>query len=190
MGTVHAGITDNLAWKEESRKTVFTCPVFSVGERVCRSPDDKLKTFTVLDSSDWAIVIPVVETEQGRRFVMVKQWRPGAGQLSLEFPGGVFQPLEDPAKAAARELQEETGYRPNKIHKIGEFSPNPAIMSNRVYFFLAEELENTGKPEPDDDEYLETVLVDAGDVIRNMGQPPFIHALMGTALSLYLQKTQ
>jgi 8-oxo-dGTP pyrophosphatase MutT (NUDIX family) len=183
-------MNDHLVWKEEDRKTVFTCPIFSVGERVCRSPDDMLKTFIVMDTSDWAIVIPVVETERGRRFVMVKQWRHGAGRLSLEFPGGVFKPLEDPAGAAARELQEETGYKPNKIEMIGEFSPNPAIMSNRLYFFLAEDLENTGKPEPDDDEYLETVLVDVNEVMRNMGQPPYIHALMGTALSLYLQKTQ
>jgi 8-oxo-dGTP pyrophosphatase MutT (NUDIX family) len=182
-------MNDHLVWKEETRKTVFTCPVFSVGERVCRSPDDMLKIFTVLDSSDWAIVIPVIETERGRRFVMVKQWRHGACELSLEFPGGVFKPLEDPAVAAARELQEETGYRPNKIQKIGEFSPNPAIMSNRVFFFLAEELENTGKSEPDDDEYLETVLVDTDEVMRNMGRPPYIHALMGTALSLYSQKS-
>ena len=181
-------VNDHLTWKEESRNTVFSCPIFSVGELVCRSPDNTLKTFTVLDSSDWAIVIPVVETEQGTRFVMVKQWRHGACELSLEFPGGVFRPLEDPALAAARELQEETGYRPNKIQKIGEFSPNPAIMSNRVHFFLAEDLENTGKTEPDEDEYLETVLVDADEVMKNMGRPPYIHALMGTALSLYLQK--
>jgi 8-oxo-dGTP pyrophosphatase MutT (NUDIX family) len=183
-------MNDHLVWKEESRKTVFASPIFSVEERVCRSPDDTPKTFIVLDTSDWAIVIPVVETEQGRRFVMVRQWRHGACQMSLEFPGGVFKPLEDPAGAAARELQEETGYRPNKIEKIGEFNPNPAIMANRVFFFLAEDLENTGKLEPDDDEYLETVLVDVNEVMRNMGRPPYIHALMGTALSLYLQKTQ
>jgi hypothetical protein len=68
---------DQLVWKEESRKAVFTCRVFSVGERVCRSPDNELKTFTVLDSRDWAIVIPALETERGRKFVMVRQWRYG-----------------------------------------------------------------------------------------------------------------
>jgi 8-oxo-dGTP pyrophosphatase MutT (NUDIX family) len=178
----------DLVWKEESRKTVFNCRVFSVAEQVCRSPDGEANTFTVLDSKDWAIVIPALETERGRQFVMVRQWRHGAGELSLEFPGGVFEAAENPEQAAARELREETGYAAGKIQKIGEFSPNPAIMSNRVHFFLAGELENSGKQELDEDEYVETVLVDASDVIKNMGRPPYIHALMGTALSLYLQK--
>jgi 8-oxo-dGTP pyrophosphatase MutT (NUDIX family) len=180
---------EQLIWKEESRKTVFTCRVFSVGERVCRSPDNELKTFTVLDSMDWAIVIPVLETERGRQFVMVRQWRYGAEELSLEFPGGVFEPGENPEQAAARELREETGYMPGKIQKIGEFNPNPAIMSNRLHIFLAEDLVNTGKQELDEDEYLEIVLTDADDVIKNMGRPPYINALMGTALSLYLQNS-
>lgn len=179
---------DRLAWKEESRKTVFNSRVFSVGERACRSPEGEVKTFTVIDSRDWAIVIPVLETERGRQFVMVKQWRHGAGELSLEFPGGVFEPAENPQQAAARELREETGYAPGKIVKIGEFSPNPAIMSNHVHFFLAQELKNTGKQELDEDEYVETILVDVDEVIKNMGRPPYIHALMGTALSLFLQK--
>ena len=78
---------DYLVWNEENRRTVFTCPIFSVGERVCRSPDKQQKTFTVLDASDWAIVIPVLETKRGREFVMVWQWRHGARELSLEFPG-------------------------------------------------------------------------------------------------------
>jgi 8-oxo-dGTP pyrophosphatase MutT (NUDIX family) len=87
-------------------------------------------------------------------------------------------------------LQEETGYKPGKIYKIGELSPNPAIMSNRVHFFLAEDLLNTGERQPDNDEYLETVLVDVDEVVKNMGRPPYVHALMGAALSLYLQQTR
>jgi 8-oxo-dGTP pyrophosphatase MutT (NUDIX family) len=177
----------NLIWNEESRKTVFSCPIFSIAERVCRSPAGKPKTFTVLDTTDWAIVIPVLETREGREFVMVRQWRHGAGELSLEFPGGVFEKDEESAPAAARELREETGYTAGKISKLGEFNPNPAIMSNRVHFFLAEDLANTGSLELDEDEYVNVERVPSLDVIKGMGKRPFIHALMGTALALYLQ---
>jgi hypothetical protein len=57
-------------------------------------------------------------------------------------------------------------------------------MANTVHFFLAEDLVNTGKQNLDADEYVEVELVDAEEVIKGMGKPPYIHALMGSALAL------
>ncbi|MCL2809576.1 MAG: NUDIX hydrolase [Treponema sp.] len=178
----------HLTWTETGKKQVFDCKIFSVNESYCKSPiGNEPQTFTVIDAKDWAIVIPVIETSKGKHFLMVWQWRHGSKCLSLEFPGGVFEPGENPEQAAARELYEETGYKPRKIKKIGEFSPNPAIMSNKVHFFLAEDLIDTGKQELDEDEYVEIALVNEQEVIQGMGKPPFVHALMGTALALYNQ---
>ncbi|MDR0494978.1 MAG: NUDIX hydrolase [Treponema sp.] len=180
-------IKEGLAWREENQKKVFDCRVFSIHESYCKSPYDELRTFVVIDAADWAIVVPVLETPEGKKFVMVRQWRHGSQTLSLEFPGGVFEPGENPEEAAARELWEETGYQPGYIKKIGEFSPNPAIMSNKVHFFLAKDLANTGKQKLDADEFVEVELTSVEAVIKGMGEPPYIHALMGSALALYLQ---
>ncbi|MDR1635915.1 MAG: NUDIX hydrolase [Treponema sp.] len=179
----------SLEWREEGSRGIFDCKVFSIRESSCRSPDDEVRKYTIMDAADWVIVIPVIDTPRGREFVMVRQWRHGTRELSLEFPGGVFEAGENPAAAAGRELLEETAYRAGRIEKIGEFSPNPAIMSNRVHFFLAGDLECTGSQELDEDEYIEVEIMKAGDVLRGMGKPPFVHALMGSALSLYIQKT-
>ena len=181
---------DHLIWKEEDRKTVCQSRVFAVEEIRSRSPancDGSFNegTFTVVNTGDWAIVIPVLLTERGREFVMVWQWRHGAKKLSLEFPGGVFERGEDAEKAACRELREETSYIPGKITKLAVMSPNPAIMTNSVHFFLAEDLKSAGSQSLDEDEFVETVLIPEEEVLRGMGKEPFIHALMGCALSLY-----
>ena len=179
----------NLVWNEEGGKKVFDCGIFSIRESRSRSPEGALRTFTVIDAADWVIVMPVLETPQGKKFVMVRQWRHGSLSLSLEFPGGVFEPGEDPRAAAAREMLEETGYRAGSMRKIGEFNANPAIMSNTTHFFLAEDLSDTGRRKLDTDEYVETELVDIESVVKGMGRPPYIHALMGSAVSLYLRDT-
>ena len=180
-------MNNTLIWKEEERRIIYSSPVFNVGERICRSPDNELKTFAVLDTKDWAIVIPAIETGHGLEFVMVRQWRPGIRDLSLEFPGGVFEKDEEGVHAALRELREETGYIAGKITELGVCNPNPAIMSNRVHFFLAEKLDETGVQELDDDEYVRAEKVPFTDVLNGMGKPPYVHALMGTALALFLR---
>jgi 8-oxo-dGTP pyrophosphatase MutT (NUDIX family) len=179
----------NLVWEEEESKKVFQGRIFSIRENLCRSPDNELRTYTVIHSPDWVITVPVLKTHGGEKFVMVRQWRHGSQELSLEFPGGVFEAGEDAAQAAARELQEETAYKAGKIQKIGEFSPNPAIMSNRVHFFMAEELVHTGRQKLDEDEFIDVELVPPAEALQGLGRPPYIHALMGTAFALYLQKT-
>jgi 8-oxo-dGTP pyrophosphatase MutT (NUDIX family) len=177
----------HLIWQGESRRDVFKTRVFTVRENISRSPTGEQGTFTILDAPDWAIVIPVLENGGERRFVMVRQWRHGSETLSLEFPGGVFESGENPCEAAARELREETAYRAGRICKLAEMSPNPALMTNRVHFFLAGDLDPAGNQELDPDEYVDVVLVSPEEVLQNMGRPPYIHALMAAALALYLQ---
>jgi 8-oxo-dGTP pyrophosphatase MutT (NUDIX family) len=179
---------DHLIWKEEGRKTVFTSPVFSVRETYYRSPHNEVKTFTVMDAPDWAIVMPLLTTARGDCFVMVRQWRHGAAELSLEFPGGVFERGEAPEIAAGRELSEETAYHAGRIVSLGSCSPNPAIMANHVHFFLADELQALPGQNLDEDEFVDVQLVPVEEVIQNMGRVPYIHALMGTALALYLRQ--
>jgi 8-oxo-dGTP pyrophosphatase MutT (NUDIX family) len=177
----------HLIWKEQSRKARFKNRIFTIQDLVCVSPGGEEGTFSVMDCQDWAIVIPVLYTPAGKEFIMVRQWRHGSQALSLEFPGGVCEPGEAPEAAAMRELSEETAYTPGCLLKLGEMNPNPAIMTNRVHFFMAKDLRDTGKRNLDTDEYVDVEIVPADTVIRTMGKPPYVHSLMAAALMLYLR---
>ncbi len=145
------------------------------------SPDGLTADYIVLQAPDWVITI----AEKNDDFLMVKQWRHGANQISIEFPGGVIDPGEKPETAALRELEEETGHTTANLIKLGAVSPNPAINGNTVHFFLARDLKKIGDQHLDDDEYVEYLSVPKDEVLRNMGKPPYIHGLMCAALNAW-----
>jgi 8-oxo-dGTP pyrophosphatase MutT (NUDIX family) len=180
--------TSHLIWEEGESRELFRSNVFSVRETESRSPRGESRLFTVMDAPDWVIVVPLLETEQGRRFVMVRQWRHGSRELSLEFPGGVMEKGESAEEGARREFEEETAYRASKLYRLGDMSPNPALMSNRVHFYLAEDLTPLRSQNLDEDEFVDVERVPFEDVTGGMGKPPFVHALTAAALALYLSR--
>jgi 8-oxo-dGTP pyrophosphatase MutT (NUDIX family) len=179
---------EKLIWTESNRKTVFNSAIFSISAVKSMSPQGKDGLFSVMESNEWAVVIPVIKTEKGNEFVMVRQWRHGLKKISVEFPGGVIEKGEDIAEGAKRELREETAFTANKFTLLASMSPNPAIMSNAVHFFLAEDLVSIGEQDLDKDEFIEIETHPVDEVIKNMGTPPYVHSLMAAALFFFKQK--
>ena len=178
-------MNDNeLKWTIESRKELLHTPVFDVIEQQETSASGITGSYVAMEAPDWVQVIPVY----GDSFVMVRQWRHSSEEITTEFPGGMVDKGEDPAISAVRELLEETGFQANKLTPLGSCSPNPALFKNRFHVFLAEELIPTGKQGLDDDEVLTYELIPIDTVIASYGAGEFSHALMGTALTYYLQR--
>lgn len=174
----------DLIWTEQQSIDLLKTPVFTVTERTSLSPQGTLGKYIVNNARDWAIVIPV---HQGN-FLMVKQWRHGEKALSIEFPGGVIDEGEEPLEAAKRELLEETGAVAGKLTWLGTMNPNPALFSNHVHVFCAQDLNFTNTQNLDHDEYLHYTQLSEQEVLSKMGSPEYPHALMSSALCLYLTK--
>ncbi len=172
---------EKLKWQVGEKKSLLKTVVFDVTQSHNTSTTGVEGDYIIMDAPDWVIVIP----EKNDSFVMVKQWRHGEKKLSVEFPGGVIDKGELPEVAAKRELEEETGFKAGKLTKLGSCNPNPALFSNHIHIYLAEDLIPTGEQHLDNDEFINCIEVTKDEVLEGMGTEQFPHALMSSALCLY-----
>jgi 8-oxo-dGTP pyrophosphatase MutT (NUDIX family) len=175
-------------WQDLSSQDLADCRIFKVSQSRRESRDGRKRgDFYLVNAPDWAGVIPVVDTPEGRKFVMIRQYRHGTGRVSIEFPGGIVDPGEDPGRAIARELLEETGYRAEMILPLGDLSPNPAFMTNTFHAFIAEGCYFDADQKLDDTEDIEVFLVPERDAIDMIGADDYAHALMTATLFFYMR---
>jgi 8-oxo-dGTP pyrophosphatase MutT (NUDIX family) len=82
-------------------------------------------------------VVPI--TAEGNA-VLIRQFRHGIRDVTMETPGGMMDEGETPEAAAARELREETGYVAEKIRLLARVLPNPAVQNNFLYLLLRKDV--------------------------------------------------
>ena len=130
-------------------------------------PSGQERDFIVIDTVSWVNVVPI--TTEGN-VVLIRQFRHGIQDVTMEIPGGMIDEGEAPEAAAARELREETGYVAQKLRLLARVLPNPAVQNNFLYLFAAEGCRNTGKTQLDPFEcidVLERPLDAIPEMIRN-----------------------
>ena len=82
-------------------------------------------------------VIAVVPVDDKNNLLMVKQYRTAAAKEMLEIPAGSIEAGETPEQATYREMQEETGFRPQKLVKLSAFYASPGFCNEYMHLFLA-----------------------------------------------------
>ena len=102
--------------------------------------------------------VAIVPLLDGDRVVLVRQYRAAVRCATLEIPAGTLEPGEDPEPAAVRELQEEIGYKPGKLVRLGGEFTAPGYTSELIHIYLGTEL-TPSQLDGDDDEFIDTVTV-------------------------------
>ena len=138
------------------------------------------REFVVIESGDWVNVVPL--TDDGR-IVLIRQYRHGVREVSLEIPGGIIDPGETAEQAGVRELGEETGYVPKRVRLLGRVQSNPAILNNHTHMFLAEGCHAVAAARPEPLEQIELVLKPVAEVAELVRRQEICHSLVICALA-------
>lgn len=171
------------AWQPVSRELVADCRVFQVHKTWFRHPQrETTADFFVLRSPDWVHVVARTVDDQ---LVLVRQFRFGTEEFSLEAPGGLMEAGEDPIFAARREVLEETGYGGGTARVLSQLRPNPAIQQNTCHLVLLDGVEPSAALAWDEHEEIESCVLPVAEAVALVHNGGITHSLSMLALLLF-----
>jgi ADP-ribose pyrophosphatase len=116
------------------RDILYTGKVFDMIVDQVEYPSGKKGVREIAHHPGGAVVVPLFENGD---VLMVRQLRYPLGKHILELPAGKLDKGEEPAKAALRELEEETGWIAGSLEKLTSIYTTPGFCDEELHMFLA-----------------------------------------------------
>jgi len=129
----------------------------SLLEQKCLMPSGRIADkYYLVEKKDVVMILALTKKKQ---VILVNEYKHGAGEVLLQLPIGFMEKGEKPARAALRELAEETGFTAKKAAQIGKFISSPSDMTNKIYLFFVKDAQKTQEQHLDETEEINVVLM-------------------------------
>jgi len=135
------------------KKNIYTGRVVNLNLETVKLPNGATVELEIIHHPGAAAIVPMKDEET---VLLIRQYRHAAGGYILEIPAGTLRPGEDPGVCAARELEEEIGFRPSALEPVVTFFTTPGFTNEVIHIYKATGL-TPGKQNLDHDEVLEVV---------------------------------
>ncbi len=151
-------------------RRIYTGRVVKLDVHDVRQPDGSAGVRELIAHQGAVAVVALFEN---RDVLLVRQYRIGADAVLYEIPAGLLETGELPEACAARELQEEAGYRPGALTPLGGFYTAPGYTTEYIHLYLASALVSSPL-ERDADEFIEPArlplaraleMIETGDIV-------------------------
>lgn len=149
---------------------IYTGRILDLARETHRMPDGREAQFEIVRHPGGAAALPICDDG---RLLLIRQFRPAAGDYVLEAPAGRLEPGEDGKICIDRELQEEIGYRAGRIDSLGAVYSSVGFCNEQIHLFTARELTPTATAhEPD--EYIDPLPLTLSEALERLraGQIP------------------
>ncbi len=123
--------------KTLSSQLIYDGRVVKLRVDTVRMPGGRETTREIVEHSD---CVAIVAIDANDNVLLVKQFRKAVEKELLEIPAGGIDPGEDPVTTVRREMQEETGYLPQKVERLGGFYSSPGFCTEYLHLYLATDL--------------------------------------------------
>jgi ADP-ribose diphosphatase len=174
-------------WEILTREPAHDFGIFQVQKKQVRSPrTGKTINVQAIRFPAWVMVLALTPDEE---VILIRQYRHGVEEICLELPGGLVDGEDRSADVAVkRELLEETGYRARELTLIGDCFPQPAVLTNRCFFYLARDVERVREPELDEGEDVEILKVPLASIPARIENKEITHGMVLLAFFFYWMK--
>ncbi len=171
----------NLFEKRLDGKTVYDGKIIKLNVDSVELPDGKTALREYINHSGGAAVLYVKDN----KVLLVRQFRYAYGKEIYEIPAGKLTKGENPAIAAKRELEEETGFVAENLKELFKLYPTPGYTDEIIYVYLAENCTHT-QSRPDEDEFVEYSFMDINEVRKKIESGEICDAKTVAAVYKYL----
>ena len=148
--------------KRLKRELKFEGTILKFYQDTMQIPNGNTAVWDFIAHKGAAAVVPVLPDG---RIIMVRQYRNALERYTLELPAGAVNEVDEPKEiCAARELEEETGYRAGKLEWLINLNTTVAFCNEFIGIYLATELEKTHQ-HLDEDEYVDVQFCELAELM-------------------------
>ncbi len=144
------------------RKLIHKGKIVDFYEDTMKLPDGRTAEWDFIMHKGAAAIVPV---DKDGKIVMVRQYRNACERYTLEIPAGGLNPEEDRKVAAARELEEETGYKAENVKHLLDLYTTVAFCNELISIYYTEEI-YPSKQHLDEDEFVEVERHSVEDLVQ------------------------
>ncbi|MBR1673237.1 MAG: NUDIX hydrolase [Fretibacterium sp.] len=173
------GPARGLEERQVSERRLYDGYILNLRVDKVETPSGRIATREVVEHKHAVGILALTDHDS---VLLVRQYRYAVGEEMLEICAGLIEKGEDPAEAAAREMQEELGYKPKTLVQIGAFYATPGFCTEFMTLFVAEGLTASSLPQ-DEDENVSAREVPCGDIPRLLAEGAIRDAKTFAALS-------